>query len=70
MTKETIKRYVISTVVTFFAGFAIAVLPLLSDLTIESIQTGALVGVIFAGVRAGIKIVLEVFVAWYSNRAK
>lgn len=62
------KRWLISTGVTFAAGFAIAVIPQLDSLELSSLKDGALVGVIFAGVRAGVKAALEAFVAWYSSK--
>lgn len=61
------KRWIISTLVTFAAGFAIAVLPQVDNLTIQAFKDGAVVGVVFAGVRAGVKAVLEAFVAWYTH---
>lgn len=62
------KRWLISTGTTFVAGFAIAVLPQIDTISLESLQNGALVGLVFAGVRAGFKAVLELFVAWYSQK--
>ena len=65
---ENTKRWLISTGVTFAAGFAVAVLPQIDTLSLESLRDGALVGVLFAGVRAGVKAILEALVAWYSQR--
>lgn len=62
------KRWLVSTGVTFLAGFAIAVLPKIDTLSLSSLGDGALVGVVFAGVRAGVKAALEAFIAWYSQR--
>lgn len=56
---KTTKKYIFSSIVTFVTGFAIAILPLLDNLTLESLKDGAVVGVIFAGVRAGIKALIE-----------
>lgn len=61
------KEYTRSIVITFLAGFAIAVLPEIDSLTLDSFQNGALVGLMFAGVRTGIKMVLEGFMSWYSK---
>ena len=68
MNQEVIKRYLISTAVTFTAGFAIALIPNLDNITLENIGTGALAGVVFAALRAGVKAVLEGFVSWYKAR--
>lgn len=58
MTK-TQKKYIFSSIVTFITGFAIAILPLLDSLTVDSFKNGAILGVIFAGLRAGIKALIE-----------
>lgn len=62
-------RYVISTLVTFLAGFAIVVVPQLDNITLQNFNDGVVVGIVFAGARMGIKMVLELFLAWY-NRNK
>jgi len=62
--KNNWKRYLISTAVTFGVGFAIEVVPILDTLTLEGIKDGTLLGLIFAGVRAGVKFVLEAFIKW------
>ena len=64
---DTTKKYLISSVVTFCAGFAMVILPQLDDITLESLRGGALIGVLFAGVRAGVKALIESFIAWYST---
>ena len=66
---QTVKRYLWSTLVTFLAGVAIVVTPNLnSDLTLEVVKSGALVGIVFAGVRLGIKMVLEGFLNWREKK--
>lgn len=62
MTKADTSRYVISTLITFFAGFCVVVTPELQSLSVEAIQDGALLGIILAGARAGIKAVVEMFI--------
>ena len=61
--KSAIKRHAISALLTFMTGFSIVLLGEIDTLTIESFQNGAWVGVLFAGVRAGVKGIIEVFVA-------
>lgn len=56
-----------STIITFAAGFAIAVVPHMDALTMDSIKDGSLLGLVFAGVRTGIKVVLEGFVLLYKK---
>lgn len=56
---KTVKKYLISSLITFITAFAIAILPHIDGLTLDTITNGSLVGLLFAGVRAGIKAILE-----------
>lgn len=69
-TSDLIKRYAFSTLVTFFAGFALVLAPALGDpeLTLETFKAGALLGVFFSGARLGFKMVLELFLSWWTKR--
>lgn len=60
--------YIKSALITFCAGVAIVVIPELDSLSLEAVENGALVGLMFAGVRTGIKLVLEMFIAWYASQ--
>lgn len=61
---KTVQRYIWSTLVTFFAGFAIVIVPTLNgDLTWEVMKSGAYLGVLFSGVRLGVKMALEGFIS-------
>lgn len=66
--KDLIKRYFISSVVTFAAGMAIVLLGSWDQITLASFQNGAIMGVLFLAVRAGVKALLEMFVAWYTSK--
>lgn len=57
--KTSTKKYIFSSIVTFITGFSIAILPMLDSLTLESFENGAITGLIFAGIRAGFKALLE-----------
>ncbi len=57
--KEIVKKYVISSLITFVTAFAVAVLPTIDTLTVESIKQGALAGFVFLGLRAGFKAIFE-----------
>jgi uncharacterized MnhB-related membrane protein len=61
MTK-TMKRYLVSSLITFVSTFAIVVLASIDSITIESISNGAVASLAFTAFRAGIKAVLEMFV--------
>lgn len=56
---DVFKRYLVSALVTFAAGFALVVTPELQTLSLESLEDGALFGLVIAGVRAGIKALFE-----------
>lgn len=60
-----VKRWLVSTLLTFLTGAAIVVIPELDNITLEALQAGAWVGIVFAGVRAGLKAALE---AWIASR--
>lgn len=68
--KSNWARYLWSSVITFFAGFSMAVLPQLDSLTIENFDKATIVGLVFVGVRAGVKLVIELFLAWYNSGKK
>jgi hypothetical protein len=55
------KRHLISAGITFVTAFAIYFLTVIDSLTLESLLSGGLVSVLFVGVRAGIKALLEYF---------
>ena len=67
MSKETLKRYFISSALSFLAGFAVVVVADLDTITLESFQNGAWVGLVFVALRAGLKAVLEGFLSWRSK---
>lgn len=58
MSKIT-KRYIVSSLVTFASAFCLAILPVLDNLDVENLSKSAIFAVIFAGLRAGIKALIE-----------
>lgn len=56
---ETLKRHLLSAITTFLTGFALAVIPDIDKITLSSFQDGVFVGIVFAGARAGFKVLLE-----------
>jgi hypothetical protein len=58
-----IKRYLISSAVTFITAFCVAILPSIDTFTLADFKNGVIVGAIFVAFRAGIKAVLESLVA-------
>lgn len=63
MTKKTFKRYVVSSLITFATTFGIVLLTSIDSITMENLSDGALVSLLFTGIRAGVKAVLELLVA-------
>ncbi len=63
-TKENIKRWIISTIITFLAGLGIYLMANIDSITLETLKDGSLWAFIFAGIRAGIKAVIEGFLIW------
>lgn len=59
--KENWKRYLWSTGVTFTSGALAVILAELDKFSLETVQTGVLVGVGLSAIRAGIKAVIELF---------
>ena len=62
MTKKTFKRYLVSSLITFASAFAIVVLASIDSLTLESLSNGAIASLVFTGLRAGVKAVLELLI--------
>jgi len=60
---KDIKRHLISAGVTFLTGFALAILPVIDEITLGAIKDGTIVGFLFAAVRGGIKLLLENFIS-------
>lgn len=57
--KENLIRYAKSTAVSFISGFTLGVLPLLQDVSIENFSKAFFLGVLFAGLRGGFKVLAE-----------
>ena len=62
------KRYLVSMALTFLAGFLAVVLSSLDNLTIDCLTNGTLAGVIFVGVRTGLKVALEYVLSILINK--
>jgi len=68
MKKFTLKTELKSFLITFAVGFAMVIFDQLDTLTLESLQNGALLGLVFGAVRAGFKGVVELFISVYSKK--
>lgn len=67
MNKQDIKRYLISSGITFIAVFLLTILPDLSEVTLESLKTGAFLSLIISAVRAGVKASVEVLIPYIQS---
>ena len=56
---QNVKRYLISSGVTFASAFVVVLLANWELTTLEAIKTGAIGGVLFTALRAGVKALLE-----------
>lgn len=65
---ENMKRYIMSSVVTFLTTFAIYFVSVIDDVTLASLVDGTLLSLLFTGARAGIKAVLEMFILWQAQK--
>jgi len=68
--KTKYKKYIVSSIVTFITGFALVLVANIDSLSLESLKAGALTGLLFTAIRAGIKAVAEWFLANFSNPIK
>lgn len=59
------KRYLWSSLVTFIAAVVVVLLSEIDNITLESFKDGAIVGVLFTALRAGVKALLEWFLATF-----
>jgi hypothetical protein len=70
MSLETMKRFLVSSLITFIASFGIAVLPMIDKLTLENLGWSTVIALLFTGVRGGLKSAIEFTVYSYSNYKK
>lgn len=62
--KEVLK----SALYTFVAGFLLVVVPEVQNISLENLSDGTLVGLLFAGVRTGVKMLGEMLLAYLAQR--
>ena len=58
-TKQNIKRWILSSIVSFLAGFALVMYNDIDSITLKSVADGSIIGLLFLAVRAGFKGILE-----------
>lgn len=64
---QTIKRYFISSLVTFLTGFLISIYPEIDSFSMEALQSGAFWGATFIAARVGVKAVVELVITWLTK---
>lgn len=60
-------EHIKSALITFFVSFAIVMVAQIDTFTTESFIDGTVVGVLFVAVRAGVKALLELFLATFTK---
>lgn len=65
---NNLKRYLISSLVTFATGFAMVFVSQIDNISMASLTDGSIVGLLFVAVRAGIKGLLELFIATFATK--
>jgi len=64
---STTKKWIISSIVTFLSAFALVIVSSIDNLTLETFTWGTVGSLLFVAVRAGIKAVMEFFLAKYPS---
>ena len=64
---QTVKEHLISAAYTFVTGFLIVVLPALSEIDLETLDKGVIIGITLAGFRMGIKMLAQLVINWNQN---
>lgn len=59
-----VKRWLISSLITFTTGFLAVFVLDINSITPESFRDGSAAGLLFVAARAGVKAVIEGFLAW------
>lgn len=56
-----------SFIITFVVGFLMVIYSELDNFTLEAFKNGAYLGIVLGGIRAGLKAVIELFLAMFSK---
>lgn len=70
MNKETLKRYLVSSGVTFLAAFLLVIVTFLKDFSVDTFNYAVLSGVLTAALRAGVKALVEYLIPLLSSLIK
>lgn len=65
---KTTKRYLISSVVSFFGGFLLVIVQDIDNITLDSFKDGSFVGMAFLALRAGVKALAEYLIIIIGNK--
>lgn len=66
--KQSTKEHLISAGTTFLTSFAIVIMTEIDSLSLMSLRDGTIVGLIFAGARAGIKAVIQAYLSYRASK--
>lgn len=70
MDKVEFKRYAISSLYTFLAGFFTSVIAALSTTDMTTFKMGTALTIFLVGMRGGVKVLGEAFIIWKSKKKK
>jgi hypothetical protein len=56
---NTVKRYVVSSIISFLTGFLTVLSIQITDLSVDTLTSGVILGIMFASLRGGIKALSE-----------
>lgn len=65
---NVMKEHLKSFLVTFLVAVAMVLVANIDNITLATFENGAIYGVLFASLRAGVKAVLELVISIYSSR--
>lgn len=66
--KELWNKHGWSIIHTFIGAFLVALLPVIDQLTIENVETGAIIGVFVAVMRQAVKVVVQYLIARFFSK--
>lgn len=60
---DTLKRYLVSSLVTFLSGFLFVLYTNIDNFTVEAFRDGSIIGILLVAFRAGTKGAIELFLS-------
>ncbi len=67
-THPTFVEHVKSAVITFLSGFILVLALEIDSLDLQSLEVSTIIGLVMAGVRGGVKALIQAFTVWYASK--